>query len=168
MEENLEELAQLESLDGGKLISHARAVDVPLAIDHFRYYAGWATKVMGQTIQSSTGQNMLTYTRREPIGVVGQIIPWNFPLLMAAWKLGAALATGNVVILKSAEQTPLSALYLGQLVQEAGFPPGVVNLITGYGKTAGKRLSRTRASEKSHLPDQQQSESASCSKHPAT
>ncbi|MEK3936664.1 aldehyde dehydrogenase family protein [Sporosarcina sp. FSL W7-1349] len=140
MEENLEELAQLESLDGGKLISHARAVDVPLAIDHFRYYAGWATKVMGQTIQSSTGQNMLTYTRREPIGVVGQIIPWNFPLLMAAWKLGAALATGNVVILKSAEQTPLSALYLGQLVQEAGFPPGVVNLITGYGKTAGEAI----------------------------
>lgn len=135
MEEHKEALAQLESLDNGKPISHSRSVDVALSIDHFRYYAGWATKISGESIDNSVSKNMLTYTRREPIGVVGQIIPWNFPLLMATWKLGAALATGNVVILKTAEQTPLTALYLAQLIQEAGFPNGVVNILSGYGTT---------------------------------
>lgn len=135
MEEHKEALAQLESLDNGKPISHSRSVDVALSIDHFRYYAGWTTKISGESIDNSVSKNMLTYTRREPIGVVGQIIPWNFPLLMATWKLGAALATGNVVILKTAEQTPLTALYLAQLIQEAGFPNGVVNILSGYGTT---------------------------------
>lgn len=135
MEEHKEALAQLESLDNGKPISHSRSVDVALSIDHFRYYAGWATKISGESIDNSVSKNMLTYTRREPIGVVGQIIPWNFPLMMATWKLGAALATGNVVILKTAEQTPLTALYLAQLIQEAGFPNGVVNILSGYGTT---------------------------------
>lgn len=140
LEEHLEPLAQLEALDNGKPISHARAADLPLSIDHFRYYAGWATKIAGEVIDNSTGKNMLTYTRREPIGVVGQIIPWNFPILMLAWKMGAALATGNVIIFKSAEQTPLSALYLADLVQQAGFPAGVVNMLSGYGETAGSAM----------------------------
>ena len=119
----------------------SRAADVPLVVDHFRYYAGWATKVEGETIPVSIpGQQMLAYTLREPVGVVGQIIPWNFPLLMAAWKLGVALACGNTVVLKPAEQTPLSALRLGALLDEAGFPPGVVNIVTGYGETAGAAL----------------------------
>lgn len=140
MEEHAEALAQLETIDNGKPITHARFADVALAIDHFRYYAGWSTKLAGEVINNSAGRNMLTYTRREPIGVVGQIIPWNFPLLLAAWKLGAALTTGNVVILKSAEQTPLSATYLAELIQQAGFPDGVVNIITGYGPTAGAAI----------------------------
>ncbi len=140
MDDHLEALAQLESLDNGKPVAHARAVDIPLAIDHFRYYAGWATKISGELIDSSAGRSMLTYTRREPVGVVGQIIPWNFPILMSAWKLGAALATGNAVILKTAEQTPLSALYLAGLIQQAGFPDGVVNIISGFGPTAGAAI----------------------------
>ncbi|AOV07527.1 betaine-aldehyde dehydrogenase [Sporosarcina ureilytica] len=140
LEEHLEPLAQLEALDNGKPISHARAADLPLSIDHFRYYAGWATKISGEVIDSSTGKDMLAYTRREPVGVVGQIIPWNFPILMLAWKMGAALATGNVIIFKSAEQTPLSALYLADLVKQAGFPDGVVNMLSGYGETAGNAM----------------------------
>jgi phenylacetaldehyde dehydrogenase len=141
IEAHLEEFAQLETLDNGKPISVARAADIPLVIDHFRYYAGWATKVEGETIPVSTsGLHVLNYTLREPVGVVGQIIPWNFPLLMAAWKLGAALACGNTVVLKPAEQTPLSALRLGELLDEAGFPPGVVNIVTGFGETAGAAL----------------------------
>ncbi len=128
-----EELAQLESLDNGKPLSVARAADVALTADHFRYYAGWATKLEGETIpiNAPSGGSFLDYTLREPVGVVGQIIPWNFPLLMAAWKLGAALACGNCVVLKPAEQTPLSALRLGQLLCEADFPEGVVNIVTG-------------------------------------
>lgn len=140
IEEHLEPLAQLESLDNGKPINHARAADLPLSIDHFRYYAGWATKVSGEVIENSTGKEMFTYTRREPVGVVGQIIPWNFPLLMLAWKMGAALATGNVIVFKTAEQTPLTALYLANLINEAGFPPGVVNILSGYGETAGAAI----------------------------
>lgn len=142
MEDHAEALAQLETLDNGKPIRETRHADIPMAIDHFRYYAGWATKVHGEVIDNSIGSHMLTYTRREPIGVVGQIIPWNFPLLMVAWKLGAALATGNVVVLKTAEQTPLSALYLAQLIQEAGFPEGVVNFLSGYGPTAGAAIAQ--------------------------
>ena len=138
MEAHKEELAQLETLDNGKPINETTNADVPLAIDHIRYYAGWTTKIIGQTIP--VAGNYFNYTRHEPVGVVGQIIPWNFPLLMATWKLGAALATGCTIVLKPAEQTPLSALYLGQLVLEAGIPAGVLNIIPGYGETAGAPL----------------------------
>jgi len=138
IEQHLEEFAQLESLDNGKPLSVARVADVPLAVDLFRYMAGWATKIEGNTIPFST--KFHAYTRREPVGVVGQIIPWNFPLLMAAWKLGPALATGCTVVLKPAEQTPLSALLLAELIAEAGFPNGVVNVVPGYGETAGAAL----------------------------
>jgi phenylacetaldehyde dehydrogenase len=138
IEQHLEEFAQLESLDNGKPLAVARVADVPLAVDLFHYMAGWATKIEGNTIPFSP--NYFAYTRREPVGVVGQIIPWNFPLLMAAWKLGPALATGCTVVLKPAEQTPLSALLLAELVAEAGFPEGVVNVVPGYGETAGAAL----------------------------
>ena len=141
IESHAEEFAQLETLDNGKPLSVARVADIPLVVDHFRYYAGWATKVEGETIPVSIpGQRFLNYTLREPVGVIGQIIPWNFPLLMAAWKLGVALACGNTVILKPAEQTPLSALRLGELLDEAGIPPGVVNIVTGLGETAGAAI----------------------------
>lgn len=144
VEKNLEELAQLETLDNGKPIGVARAADVPLTADLFRYMAGWATKIEGNTIPISVpytpGAKYLAYTMREPVGVVGQIIPWNFPLLMAAWKLGPALAAGCTVVLKPAEQTPLSILRLGELICEAGFPDGVVNIVTGFGETAGAAL----------------------------
>ena len=136
IETRSEEFAQLETLDNGKPLAVARAADVALTVDHFRYYAGWATKIEGETIPITvpyTEARFLDFTLREPVGVVGQIIPWNFPLLMAAWKLGAALACGNCVVLKPAEQTPLSALLLGQLTCEAGFPDGVVNIVTGFG-----------------------------------
>jgi phenylacetaldehyde dehydrogenase len=144
LDKNVEEFAQLESLDNGKPVGVARAADVPLAADLFRYMAGWATKIEGNTIPLSVpytpGARYLAYTLREPVGVVGQIIPWNFPLLMAAWKLGPALATGCTVVLKPAEQTPLTALRLGELICEAGFPDGVVNIVPGYGETAGAAL----------------------------
>jgi phenylacetaldehyde dehydrogenase len=142
IEKHTEEFAQLESLDNGKPLKIARIADLPLAIDHFRYYAGWATKIEGNTIPMGLARqgSYHAYTVREPVGVVGQIIPWNFPLLMAAWKLGPALATGCCVILKPAEQTPLTALRLGELMQEAGFPDGVVNIVPGYGETAGAAL----------------------------
>lgn len=137
IEQNLEQFAQLDSLDNGKPLTIARAADLPLVVEHFRYYAGWADKLEGETIpvQPPYDPNgrYLNYTLREPVGVVAQIIPWNFPLLMAAWKLGAALACGCSIVLKPAEQTPLSALRLAELVCEAGFPDGVLNLITGYG-----------------------------------
>jgi aldehyde dehydrogenase (NAD+) len=138
MEEHKEELAQLETLDNGKPIRETANADVPLSIEHMRYYAGWCTKIVGQTIP--VNGPFFNYTRHEPVGVVGQIIPWNFPLLMAMWKLGAALATGCTVVLKPAEQTPLSALYLADLIEEAGFPPGVVNIVPGFGETAGDAL----------------------------
>jgi phenylacetaldehyde dehydrogenase len=142
--EHTDELAQLESLDNGKPFRVAQAADVPLAADLFHYMAGWATKIEGNTINISVpympGANFHAYTLREPVGVCGQIIPWNFPLLMAAWKLGPALATGNCVILKPAEQTPLSALRLAELMAEAGLPEGVVNVVTGFGETAGAAL----------------------------
>jgi len=144
IEQHLEEFAELESLDNGKPLKVARAADVPLAVDLFRYMAGWATKVEGNTIPISVpytpGAKYLAYTLREPVGVVGQIIPWNFPLLMAAWKLGPALAVGCTVVIKPAEQTPLTCLLLGELVQEAGIPEGVVNIVPGYGETAGAAL----------------------------
>jgi phenylacetaldehyde dehydrogenase len=133
-----DEFAELEALDNGKPLSVARAADVPLAVDLFRYMAGWATKIEGNTIPISV-PGTLAYTLLEPVGVVGQIIPWNFPLLMAAWKLGPALTTGCTVVLKPAEQTPLSALRLGELFQEAGLPDGVLNIVTGFGD-AGAHL----------------------------
>jgi phenylacetaldehyde dehydrogenase len=139
--EHADELAQLESLDNGKPVAVARVADIPLAADLFHYMAGWATKIEGNTINISIpGANFHSYTLREPIGVVGQIIPWNFPLLMAAWKLGPALTTGNTVVLKPAEQTPLTALRLAELIAEAGIPDGVVNVVTGFGETAGAAL----------------------------
>ena len=139
-----DELAQLESLDNGKPFAVAKAADVPLAAELFRYMAGWVTKLDGSTLSLSVpympGAMFHAYTRREPVGVVGQVIPWNFPLLMAAWKLGPALATGCTVVLKPAEQTPLTALRLGELFEEAGFPKGVVNIVPGFGETAGAAL----------------------------
>ena len=139
IEQHGEEFAQLESLDNGKPLTVARVADIPLSVDLFRYMSGWATKIEGNTIPISAG-NYFAYTLREPIGVVGQIIPWNFPLLMAAWKLGPALAAGCAIVLKPAEQTPLSALKLGELVKEAGIPDGVVNIVPGFGETAGAAL----------------------------
>jgi phenylacetaldehyde dehydrogenase len=142
--DHLEELATLESLDNGKPLGVARAADVPLAADMFHYMSGWCTKRHGATIPVdclyTPGTRYHSYTRPEPVGVVGQIIPWNFPLLMAAWKLAPALAMGCTVVLKVAEETPLSALRLGELLQEAGLPDGVVNIITGFGETAGAAL----------------------------
>jgi phenylacetaldehyde dehydrogenase len=139
-----DELADIESLDNGKPRSVARVADVPLSADLFHYMAGWATKIEGETIPISVpyapGAQFHAFTLREPVGVVGQIIPWNFPLLMAAWKLGPALAAGNCVVIKPAEQTPLSALRLGELILEAGIPEGVVNIVTGFGETAGAAL----------------------------
>ncbi|MBZ5503319.1 MAG: aldehyde dehydrogenase family protein [Acidobacteriia bacterium] len=141
LEKHAEEFAQLESLDNGKPITMSRIADIPTSVDQLRYYAGWATKIEGNTIPiSAHGAKFLAYTLREPIGVVGQIIPWNFPLVMATLKLAPALAAGCTVVLKPAEQTPLTALMLGELVQEAGFPDGVVNIVTGYGETAGAAL----------------------------
>ncbi|MGH9677179.1 MAG: aldehyde dehydrogenase family protein, partial [Candidatus Acidiferrum sp.] len=140
IEKNADELAQLESLDNGKPYSMARAADLPLTIACYRYFAGWADKLQGKTIPVSG--RYFTYTKHEPVGVVGQIIPWNFPLLMQAWKLGPALATGCTVVLKPAEQTPLTALRVGELAMEAGFPPGVLNLLPGYGPTAGAAIAR--------------------------
>lgn len=135
MEDNLDELAALETLDNGKPINDARAADLPLSIDCLRYYAGWADKVHGDTIP--VRGDYFCYTRREPVGVCGQIIPWNFPILMTAWKWGPALATGNTIVMKPAEQTPLTCLRLGELALEAGIPPGVINIVPGYGPTAG-------------------------------
>ena len=142
--EHADELAELESLDNGKPMGVAKVADVPLSADLFHYMAGWATKLEGNTIPISVpyapGAKFHAFTVREPVGVVGQIIPWNFPLLMAAWKLGPVLATGNCVVLKPAEQTPLTALRLGEILQEAGVPDGVVNIVTGMGETAGAAL----------------------------
>lgn len=138
IETNAEELARLESLDNGKPLSLARRVDLPKTIACYRYFAGWADKVQGQTIPIDG--EFFCYTRHEPVGVVGQIIPWNYPMLMQAWKLAPALATGNTAVMKPAEQTPLSALRIGELILEAGFPEGVVNLVPGFGPTAGAAI----------------------------
>jgi phenylacetaldehyde dehydrogenase len=144
IDQNADALAELESIDNGKTKFMASVVDVPGARNYFRYMAGWATKIEGSTIDVSIGApeggRINAYTRREPVGVVAQIIPWNFPLVMAAWKLGPALAAGCTCVLKPAEQTPLTALRLGELICEAGFPPGVVNIVTGYGETTGAAL----------------------------
>ncbi|KAL8871092.1 MAG: hypothetical protein Q9174_003011 [Haloplaca sp. 1 TL-2023] len=131
-------LAAIETLDNGKALSMAN-VDVGMAAGCIRYYGGWADKIQGKVVE--TNSETFNYVRQEPIGVCGQIIPWNFPLLMWSWKIGPAIACGNTVVLKSAEQTPLSALYMGQLVKEAGFPPGVINILSGFGKIAGAAIS---------------------------
>jgi len=140
IEERANEFAQLESLDNGMPINDALLFFVPMAAATFRYYAGWATKLDGATQQISAPGKYLSYTLRQPVGVVGQIIPWNFPLMMAAWKIAPALACGNSVVLKPAEETPLSALLLAELLQDADVPSGVVNVVSGYGETAGARL----------------------------
>jgi aldehyde dehydrogenase (NAD+) len=140
IEQNADALARLESMDNGKPLSIAKAVDVAKTVACYRYFAGWADKVQGKTIPIDG--DFFCYTRHEPIGVVGQIIPWNYPMLMQAWKLAPALATGNTVVMKPAEQTPLSALRIGELIVEAGFPEGVVNLLPGFGHTAGAAIAR--------------------------
>ncbi len=140
VEELAGEFARLEALDNGKPTSESLMVDVPLFTGLMKYYAGWATKIEGETIPTAGGAPFHVYTRREPVGVVAAIIPWNFPLLMCGYKLGPALAAGNTVVLKPAEQTPLSALRLMQVMAEVGFPPGVVNVVTGFGPTAGAPL----------------------------
>jgi aldehyde dehydrogenase (NAD+) len=140
IEKHADELAMLESLDNGKPYGVAKVADLPLTIACYRYYAGWADKVQGKTIPM--GGDYFCYTRHEPVGVVGQIIPWNFPILMQAWKLAPALATGNTVVMKPAEQTPLTALRVSELIAEAGFPDGVVNMLPGYGPTAGAAIAR--------------------------
>jgi aldehyde dehydrogenase (NAD+) len=138
VEKHIDELAALETLDNGKPIRDSRNADLPLTIDCLRYYAGWADKIHGETIPIRG--NYFCYTRKEPVGVVGQIIPWNFPLLMVAWKWGPALAAGCTIVMKPAEQTPLSALRMGELALEAGIPKGVINLLPGYGPTAGAAI----------------------------
>src|SRR4051812_23711132 len=146
IEANVDDLAALETLDNGKPISESRHGDLPLVIDCLRYYAGWADKIHGQTIP--VRGRYFCYSRREPVGVAGQIIPWNFPLLMVAWKWGPALAAGCTIVMKPAEQTPLSCLRLGELALEAGFPAGVINIVPGYGETAGDALVRHPGADK--------------------
>jgi aldehyde dehydrogenase (NAD+) len=138
VEKNAEQLADLETLDNGKTIFESQNIDVPLTAEVFRYYAGWASKIYGETNPSAP--SVFNFTLREPVGVCGQIIPWNFPLLMASWKIAPALTCGNTVVLKPAEQTPLTAIRLGELMLEAGLPEGVVNIVTGFGPTAGAAL----------------------------
>jgi acyl-CoA reductase-like NAD-dependent aldehyde dehydrogenase len=139
LEANADELAELESLDNGKPVTFAKMVDVAMSVAHLRYYSGWPTKIEGETIPVAT-PGMHVYTRKEPVGVCGQIIPWNFPLLMLAWKISPALAAGCTIILKPAEQTPLTALRVGQLAQEAGVPDGVLNILTGDGSTGASMV----------------------------
>src|ERR1700757_225336 len=137
LEKNIDELAELETLDNGKPIFESRYVDMPMVIDVLRYYAGLATKIHGETV--NTFETAFTYTLRDPVGVVGLIVPWNFPVLLASWKVGPALACGNTIVLKPAEQTPLTTLRFGELVIDAGFPAGVVNILPG-GPEAGKAI----------------------------
>jgi len=137
IEKHIDEFAELETLDNGKPIFESRYVDMPMVVDVFRYYAGWATKIHGETV--NINESAFTYTLREPVGVIGAIVAWNFPLLLTSWKLGPALACGNTVVLKPAEQTPLTALRFGEICREAGLPAGVLNIITG-GPEAGKAL----------------------------
>ena len=135
IEEEIDELAALETLDNGKPIKDSRNIDLPLTIDCLRYYAGYADKIHGQTIP--VRGNYFCYTRKEPVGVAGQIIPWNFPMLMTAWKWGPALAAGCTIVMKPAEQTPLTCLRMARLAQKAGIPDGVINVVPGFGPTAG-------------------------------
>lgn len=138
IEQHAETLATLETWDNGKPYSVALNEDLGEVVYTLRYYAGWADKITGQTLPTTAQK--FAYTLRQPIGVCGQIIPWNYPLAMAAWKLGPALACGNTIVMKPAEQTPLSILYLASLIKDAGFPPGVINILNGYGKDAGAAI----------------------------
>src|SRR5512133_1977083 len=140
MEQHLEELSELETLNTGKPLIESLKIDLPKVVACFRYYAGWAGKTTGETTETNARTNAFTFTLREPLGVCGQIIPWNFPLQMAAWKIAPAIACGNTVVLKPAEQSSLSVLRLGELILEAGMPEGVVNIVTGYGHTAGAAI----------------------------
>lgn len=140
IEANVAELAAIESLDNGKAFSIASGFDIPEAAANFRYFGGWADKNHGKVMEVDGSK--LCYTRHEPIGVCGQIIPWNFPFLMMAWKIAPALATGNTIVLKTAEQTPLSALKFAELVEQAGVPPGVINIVSGFGPVAGAAISK--------------------------
>lgn len=140
MEEHFVELVAIEMFDTGKTHFQAANLDVPASIGTLRYYAGWADKILGQT--SFDIPKVFGYTKREPVGVCGQIIPWNFPLLMFTWKISPAFATGNTVVIKSAETTPLSALKMCELIQKAGFPAGTVNLVSGFGKTVGAAIAQ--------------------------
>jgi acyl-CoA reductase-like NAD-dependent aldehyde dehydrogenase len=140
MEKHIEELAELETLENGKPLLESLKVDMPKTIECFRYYAGWAGKTTGETMETNSRTNAFTFTLREPLGVCGQIIPWNFPLQMAAWKIAPAVACGNTVVIKPAEQTSISILRLGELMVEAGMPKGVVNIVTGMGETAGAAM----------------------------
>src|SRR5882762_11150171 len=146
LEEHSSELAALETADNGKPIKESLYVDLPQVVENFEYFAGWSTKIEGETIP--VPGKMFNYTLREPVGVCGQIVPWNFPLLMAAWKLAPALAAGNTVVLKPAEQTPVTSLELAKLIQEAGFPEGVVNVVPGFGETAGAALAAHPGNDK--------------------
>jgi aldehyde dehydrogenase (NAD+) len=147
MEKHQEELAAIEALDNGKTFQWARGTDVAFAIQVIKYYAGWADKNQGKTIETDDTKRFI-YTRHEPIGVCGQILPWNFPILLLTWKIGPALATGNTIVVKPSEFTPLTAIRMASLIQEAGFPPGVVNIITGYGQTVGQAISEHPLIEK--------------------
>lgn len=140
IEKNVDELATLETLDNGKPFSFSKNVDFALVVSVLRHYAGWADKIHGKTIPMNSPHFL--YTKEEPVGVCAQIIPWNFPALMMSWKLGPALATGCTIVMKPAEQTPLTALRIGELIMEAGFPEGVVNLLTGFGPSAGAALAQ--------------------------
>lgn len=140
IEEHAQEFSELESVNTGKPITETMLADVPLTVEHFRYFAGWVTKLTGETLPVSQPGHYLAYTRREALGVVGAIVPWNFPLMIASWKIAPALACGNTVVIKPSEITPLSLLRLGELVIEAGFPPGVINIVPGYGHDAGQAL----------------------------
>lgn len=140
LEKHAFELAALETLDNGKPLSMSQAADIPLSVDHYRYFAGYADKVYGRVIP--VDGDFHAYTLHEPIGVIGQITPWNFPLLMMAWKTAPALAMGNTIVLKASELTPLTALRAGELALEAGLPPGVLNIVPGYGAVAGEALAR--------------------------
>ncbi|CEM30451.1 unnamed protein product [Vitrella brassicaformis CCMP3155] len=140
MERHIDELAEMESRDSGKPITEAKTVDLPLAIEAIRYYAGWADKIQGDTIPLSNHHSTLAYSTREPVGVCGQLIPWNFPLLMFSWKTGPAMATGCTTVMKASQKTPVTAAMLGHLIKEAGFPPGVINILQGPGRVIGDTL----------------------------
>lgn len=157
IETHADELAEIEAIDMGKSVTFAREIDIQGTVDTFRYFAGWPTKLHGRTVEPSIPGNYLAYTRKEPLGIVAAIVPWNFPLQTMAWKLAAALAVGCTVIVKPAELTSLSTLRFAELVQEAGIPDGVVNIVTGKGSVIGAAMSTIRASTRSPLPARRRS-----------
>jgi phenylacetaldehyde dehydrogenase len=169
IEANLDELARLESLNNGMTEASARGFAVARTAECFRYYAGWVTKIHGKTSEfHGMSEPILGYTLREPVGVAGMIVPWNSPLMITSWKLAAALAAGCTCVLKPAEETPLTALRLGELILEAGVPPGVVNIVTGYGHKAGQRWPNTIRWTRSPSPAPPRSARSSSSRRPAT